>query len=318
MSVAPALNIVFAGTPEFAAVHLRGLLASHHNIIAVYTQPDRPAGRGKQLQASAVKQVASEANLAILQPVNFKMVEAQAELAKLEPDVLVVVAYGLLLPQVVLSTPRLGCINVHGSLLPRWRGAAPIQRAIEAGDTQTGITIMQMDAGLDTGPMLAKTFCTILPEDTASSLQDRLAEQGVPAMLSVLEQLARDPLPGEAQDAALATYAHKLTKEEACLDWRLDARLLAQRVRAFNPFPMAYTMIAGERMRVLTAQVMESTTTAEPGTLLKISTEGLWVACGQSVLLITHVQFAGKNPLPVKALLNGQHPFVAGMVFTHV
>ncbi len=309
----PTLNILFAGTPEFAAAHLQALLTSRHRIVGVYTQPDRPAGRGKQLHASPVKQLAQAAQLPVYQPLNLKTADAQAELAALKADILVVVAYGLLLPQAVLDAPRLGCINVHASLLPRWRGAAPIQRAIEAGDDVTGITIMQMDIGLDTGAMLLKTYCPILPEDTASQLHDRLASQGPDALLEALESLAKGELRGQTQNNDLATYAHKLTKAEALLDWTASAELLARRVRAFNPFPTAFTLINGERLRVLNATPTELHTAARPGTLLEISTQGLRVACGQGCLEIQQVQFAGKNPASIKALLNGQHPFVVGM-----
>lgn len=314
MSSSSPLNIVFAGTPDFAAVHLQALIGSRHRVLGVYTQPDRPAGRGKQLQASPVKQLAVAAALPVYQPINFKTPDAVAELKAINADILVVVAYGLLLPQAVLETPKLGCINVHASLLPRWRGAAPIQRAIEAGDSETGITIMQMDIGLDTGAMLSKSICPILLQDNAHQLHDRLANMGPEALLAALDSLATGTLLGEVQDNSLATYAHKLTKEEALLDWQCSAEVLARRVRAFNPFPMAFTLVSGERMRVLQAIALNQSSDAPPGTLLSINADGIRVATAQGQLLIQTLQFAGKNPVEVKALLNGQHPFVENLV----
>ena len=229
------LRIVFAGTPDFAAAHLQALLQAGLNIVAVYSQPDRPAGRGHKLTPSAVKQLAVQHELPVYQPQTLRAPEAQAELAALQPDLLVVVAYGLILPQAVLDIPRLGCINSHASLLPRWRGAAPIQRAIEAGDAETGVTVMQMEAGLDTGPMLLKTQTPILPEDTGGSLHDRLAELGPPAVLQAIAGLAAGTLQGEVQDDSLATYAHKLGKADARIDWSRPASELALMIRAFNP-----------------------------------------------------------------------------------
>src|SRR5690606_5561398 len=234
------LRIVFAGTPEFAAAHLQALLDAKLNIVAVYTQPDRPAGRGQKLTPSAVKKLALQHGLPVYQPQPLRAPEAQAELAALEADLLVVVAYGLILPQAVLDLPRLGCINSHASLLPRWRGAAPIQRAIEAGDDETGVTVMQMEAGLDTGPMLLKSRTPIGVDDTGGSLHDRLAEIGPVAVLQAIEGLAAGTLEAEVQDDSLATYAHKLSKAEARIDWARPARELALMIRAFNPWPLAH------------------------------------------------------------------------------
>lgn len=230
-----ALRIVFAGTPEFAAAHLKALLDTPHQIVAVYTQPDRPAGRGQKLMPSPVKQLALQHDIPVLQPPSLRDAAAQAELAALAPDLLVVVAYGLILPQVVLDIPRFGCINSHASLLPRWRGAAPIQRAVQAGDAESGVTVMQMEAGLDTGPMLLKVRTPISADDTGGSLHDRLAELGPPAVIQAIAGLASGTLMGEVQDDAQANYAHKLNKDEARLDWTRPADELERLIRAFNP-----------------------------------------------------------------------------------
>lgn len=310
-----SLRLVFAGTPEFAALHLNALLNSPHEVVAVYTQPDRPAGRGKQLQASEVKRLAQSAGLPVLQPTTLKGEQAQAQLAAFNADVLVVVAYGVILPQTILDTPRLGCLNVHASLLPRWRGAAPIQRAIEAGDTRTGITLMQMDAGLDTGAMLHTLECPIYPSDTAQSLYQRLGELGPQALLHTLNAL---PLTGQAQNNAQATYAHKLTKTEAQLNWQHSASQLALRIRAFNPSPMAFTLLNGQRLRVLQATALPALAGAPAGTLVSITPQGLTVACGQGQLQLEVLQLEGKKPQAVAALLNGQHPFIQGAVFTGI
>jgi len=238
-----ALRIVFAGTPEFAAAPLKALLDTPHQIVAVYTQPDRPAGRGQKLMPSPVKQLAVENAIPVLQPPSLKDAAAQAELAALEPDLLVVVAYGLILPQAVLDIPRFGCINSHASLLPRWRGAAPIQRAVQAGDAESGVTVMQMEAGLDTGPMLLKVRTPITADDTGGSLHDRLAELGPPAVIEAIAGLASGTLMGEVQDDALANYAHKLNKDEARIDWSRPAIELERPIRAFNPWPICHSTL---------------------------------------------------------------------------
>lgn len=315
-ATAPALRIIFAGTPEFAAAHLRALLGTQHQVVAVYTQPDRPAGRGKKLSPSPVKQVAEAAGIPVLQPARLKDADAQAELAAFNADVMVVVAYGLLLPQPVLDAPRLGCINVHGSILPRWRGAAPIQRAIEAGDTESGVTIMQMDIGLDTGDMLLKATCPILPTDTAADLHDRLLTLGCPALIETLAQLAENRATPEQQDNSLSNYAAKLLKDEALLDFRQDAAFLARKVRAFNPFPMSYTQIAGSgsdaRIRVLMAEALDATTNAAPGAVIKVSDAGVEVATGTGVLRLTQLQLPGKKAMSVADILRGHPDFLAG------
>ncbi len=305
--MASSLRVVFAGTPAFAAESLRALLQGHHEVIAVYTQPDRPAGRGRQTRPSAVKTLALAHDIPVYQPVTLRDGDAQAELAALAPDVMVVAAYGLLLPPDVLSIPRWGCINVHASLLPRWRGAAPVQRAILAGDRETGITLMQMDAGLDTGDILHTVTCPISVHDTGASLTERLALLGGDALLTVMDHL-RDGLPIVAtpQDAAHATYAHKLSKEEARLDWSQHARVLSRRIRAFNDVPIAYTVLAGEVVRIWQAhRDKEVVVSAAPGTLLQANRQGIQVAAGEgSVLVIDRLQLAGGKPLTANELFN--------------
>jgi len=303
------LNIIFAGTPEFAAEHLKALIGSRHKVIAVYSQPDRPAGRGKKLTASPVKEVALAHNIHVYQPLNFKSEEAKSELAALNADLMVVVAYGLILPRVVLDTPRLGCINVHASILPRWRGAAPIQRAIEAGDTETGVTIMQMDVGLDTGDMLIKAFCPILLTDTGGILHDRLLTIGTPALLQALDQIQFSQINPVKQDDSMSNYAQKLSKEEAALNWQLPALELERKVRAFNPFPVAHTKPAGAsddaRIRVWSAAATDVQTNAAPGSITRIASEGLWVACAQGQLILEQLQLPGKKSLPVDEIMRG-------------
>ena len=245
MSEPTALRIIFAGTPDFSVPPLRALLDAGQQIVAVYTQPDRPAGRGKKLTASPVKLVAEQQSLPICQPASLKPEEQQSLLAEFGADIMVVVAYGLLLPLTVLDTPRLGCINVHGSLLPRWRGAAPIQRALWAGDSETGITIMQMDEGLDTGDMLLLDTLPIEPNDTSASLYEKLAEVGPHSLVKAVAGLASGSLAGQKQDQALATYAKKLSKAEAQIDWRQDAEFIERCVRAFNPWPVSYFSLQG-------------------------------------------------------------------------
>lgn len=305
------LRIVFAGTPEFAAAHLQALLQAGLNIVAVYTQPDRPAGRGQRLTPSAVKQLALQHALPVYQPQTLRAAEAQAELAALQPDLLVVVAYGLILPQAVLDIPRLGCINSHASLLPRWRGAAPIQRAIEAGDSETGVTVMQMEAGLDTGPMLLKVSTPISPDDTGGSLHDRLAELGPPAVLQAIDGLTAGTLTGEIQDDSLATYAHKLGKADARIDWHRPATELALMIRAFNPWPLAHALWQGQPLKVWNAEVEEGN--GAPGEILQCSRQGLLVACGDQALRLTRLQLPGGKPLAFADLYNARRDqFVPG------
>jgi len=308
-----ALRIVFAGTPEFAAEHLKALLDTPHQIVAVYTQPDRPAGRGQKLMPSPVKQLAVQHGLPVLQPPTLRAPEAQAELAALQPDLMVVVAYGLILPQAVLDIPRLGCINSHASLLPRWRGAAPIQRAVQAGDAESGVTVMQMEAGLDTGPMLLKVSTPISTEDTGGSLHDRLARLGPPAVVEAIAGLAAGTLKGEVQNDALATYAHKLSKDEAKLDWSRPAVELERAVRAFDPWPVCHTTLNGEPLKVWAARLGEGR--GEPGKILGASRDGLLVGCGEGSLLLTRVQLPGGKPLAFADLFNSRREqFASGLV----
>jgi methionyl-tRNA formyltransferase len=307
------MRIVFAGTPEFAADHLQALLASAHDIVAVYTQPDRPAGRGQKLMPSPVKQLAVEHGIAVYQPQTLRAPEAQAELAALAPDLMVVVAYGLILPQVVLDIPRLGCINSHASLLPRWRGAAPIQRAVEAGDAESGVTVMRMEAGLDTGPMLLKVSTAISADDTGGSLHDRLAKMGPPAVLEAIAGLEAGTLQGEVQGDALATYAHKLNKDEARIDWARPAVELERLVRAFVPWPICHSLLNGEALKVLAAQLVEGQ--GAPGQILSASKDGLVVACGSQALCLTRLQLPGGKPLNFSDLFNSRREkFAVGTV----
>ncbi len=304
----PPLRIIFAGTPEFSAIHLKALIDSKHQLLAVYTQPDRPAGRGKKLQASPVKRLALENDLPVFQPASLRGVADQQRLAEWAADVLVVVAYGLILPQAVLDAPLRGCLNVHASLLPRWRGAAPIQRAIEAGDHETGVTIMQMDAGLDTGGMLATANIPIGDHTTAASLHDELATVGAPLLLQVLDDLPAYQQNVCEQDNALATYASKIQKHEAQIDWRQDARLLARNVRAFNPFPVCFSTLGKERVKIWAANVTAAIATAEqaPGTILQAARQGIVVNCGSGQLTITQLQLPGGKALSAQQVLNAR------------
>uniref|UniRef100_A0A486XUG5 Methionyl-tRNA formyltransferase n=1 Tax=Rheinheimera sp. BAL341 TaxID=1708203 RepID=A0A486XUG5_9GAMM len=301
-----SLRIIFAGTPDFAARHLQALIASEHQVVAVYTQPDRPAGRGQQLQPSAVKQLAQQHNIAVYQPKSLKKAPAQAELAALHADLMVVVAYGLILPQVVLDSPRLGCINVHGSLLPRWRGAAPIQRAIWAGDHETGITIMQMDAGLDTGAMLSKVSCAIEDNDTSASLYEKLAVLGPQALLAALQQLPALQQQAQLQDDSLASYAEKLHKDEALLDFNKSAFALQREIRAFNPWPVSYISLTQGNIKIWQANVSSSGTDKAPGTVLAADKHGVAIACAEGQLLITLLQPPGKKAMSAADFLNGR------------
>ncbi len=307
------MRIVFAGTPEFAADHLKALLDSPYEVVAVYTQPDRPAGRGQKLMPSPVKQLALQHDIPVYQPQTLRNPDAQAELAALEPDLMVVVAYGLILPQVVLDIPRLGCINSHASLLPRWRGAAPIQRAVEAGDAESGVTVMRMEAGLDTGPMLLKVSTPISRDDTGGSLHHRLAQMGPPAVLQAIAGLDAGTLNGEVQDDSLATYAHKLNKDEARIDWQRPAVELERLVRAFFPWPICHSLLAGEAVKVLAASVSEGQGT--PGQILGASKDGLVVACGSQALCLTRLQLPGGKPLNFSDLFNSRREkFAVGTV----
>ena len=309
-----SLRIAFAGTPQFALPALQALLKSRHQVVGVLTQPDRPAGRGQQMRASPVKLLALDAQLPLAQPPTLKTPESRAELTQWAADVLVVVAYGLILPPPVLALPRLGCINIHGSLLPRWRGAAPIQRAILAGDAETGVTIMQLDAGLDTGPMLLERVRPIGSQDTAGDLHDALSELGAAALLEALDGLAAGALKPRAQPAEGVSYAPKIEKSESPLDWSVSAIHLDRKIRAFNPWPVAETRFAGESLRVLRARIAEPVGAHDaPGTLLGIAEDGLRVACGEGVLAVRELQRAGKRPVSARDFANAVR--LAGLRF---
>jgi len=306
MSQSP-LRLLFAGTPEFAAIHLNALIESEHQLIGVYTQPDRRAGRGKKLQASAVKAVAQAADIPVFQPPTLKEPQAQNQLRALQADVLVVVAYGLLLPAQVLEATRLGCLNVHASVLPRWRGAAPIARAVEAGDSESGVTIMQMDEGLDTGDILAVERCKIEPTTTAASLHDSLAASGPKLLLQVLADLPAYQARRRPQPDDGVTYASKIQKEEAALDWSLSARELDTKVRAFNPFPVCFSELESERIRVWQARPQSLPgKVADPGTILRANDSGILVACAEGALLIERLQIPGGKQLEASALLRSR------------
>ena len=296
------MRVIFAGTPPFAAAALNALADAGHDIALVLTQPDRPAGRGMKLTPSAVKQAAETRGLPLSQPASLRTPEAQAEIASAKADIMVVAAYGLILPQAVLELPRLGCLNIHASLLPRWRGAAPIQRAIQAGDAETGITIMQMDAGLDTGAMLTRIPVPILETDTAASLHDTLAAVGAAAIVEALANYAT--LQPQAQDDARATYAAKLSKEEALLDWTQPADELARAVRAFNPVPGAWTQLEGVQIKIWSALVRPGH--GLPGEVLRADADQLVIACGNDALALQEIQPAGSKRMTASAFLAGR------------
>ncbi|RFA24780.1 methionyl-tRNA formyltransferase [Alkalilimnicola ehrlichii] len=300
------MNVVFAGTPDFAVPPLERLLAGSFRVSAVYTQPDRPAGRGRKPKPSPVKQQAVEVGIPVYQPVSLRDAQAQAELAALKPDVMVVVAYGLILPQAVLDIPRYGCVNIHASLLPRWRGAAPIQRAILAGDKETGVTIMQMDAGLDTGPMLGDVRIPIVAGDTAGSVHDRLAQAGADLLVEVLPRLAAGRLQPVPQPEAGVCYAEKLSKAEARIDWQHSAEALARQVAAFNPWPVAQTAWGDAVLRIWEAEAVAGSSAAAPGEILRADKQGIDVATGNGALRVLRVQAAGGRAVSVADFLNGR------------
>ena len=304
------VRIVFAGTPDFAATALKALLKAGHDVVGVYSQPDRPAGRGRKLVPGPVKKVALDADIPVFQPLSLKPIDAQQELAALKPDVMVVAAYGLILPKAVLDIPTHGCLNIHASLLPRWRGAAPIHRAIAAGDTQTGITIMRMDEGLDTGAMLLKVTTPIHSDDTGGSLHNRLADMGGEAIVETLAKLASHELIAEPQNDNEACYAHKLSKEEGHIDWHSSATDIERLVRAFNPWPGTYTNLGDQRIRIHMAQVLAENNSKPPGTVLNREREGIDIACGSGILRITRVQLPGTRAQSVDDLINGGKPLL--------
>lgn len=302
-----SLKLVFAGTPEFSARHLQALINSPHEIAAVYTQPDRAAGRGKKPRPSAVKSLALEHGLPVRQPASLKSPEAQSELAAIGAELMVVVAYGLILPKAVLDIPFRGCINVHASLLPRWRGAAPIERALLAGDRETGITIMQMDVGLDTGDMLYKAVTPINEEDTREDLEKRLAALGCEALLHTLANLPALQGAAERQDDSLSTYAAKLEKHEALIDWQQDASQIHRQIRAGIGRLPAWSWLQGQRIRLLVASAEPGDDGSEvPGTILGADNQGIRIHCGSGVLTVQQLQMPGKNPVAVADALNAR------------
>jgi len=317
-----SLRILFAGTPEFAVEALKAILAAGYQVCAVYTQPDRPSGRGRKLRKSPVKVLAEQENIIVHQPLTLRDAAEQQTVRSFQADIMVVVAYGLILPAAVLEAPRLGCINIHASLLPRWRGAAPIQRAIQAGDEESGITIIQMDEGLDTGPMLLRRCLPISDNETGGSLHDRLARLGGETVIEALEGLQQGRLTPLAQDEAQACYAPKLQKSEARLDWRLSAPQLERQCRAFNPWPVTFTELDdGRKLRVWSAQAMTwscfegagGLTEPEAGTVLAVSREGIDIACGEGVLRLLQLQLPGGRKLGVRDFVNAA-PLRAGQV----
>jgi methionyl-tRNA formyltransferase len=308
------LKIIFAGTPHFAASALAALLANDFEVVAVLTQPDRPAGRGMQLTPSPVKQLALQHGIPVLQPASLKNLEGQQQLVAFHADVMVVAAYGLILPAAVLTMPRLGCLNIHASLLPRWRGAAPIQRAILAGDPETGITIMQMDEGLDTGGMILKTSCEISTQDTAQTLHDKLAQLGAVAIVEALKKIQQGGLSATVQDSALATYAGKITKSEAQIDWSQSAVQLSRAIRAYNPVPGAYSLLNGTTIKCWKASEVEAGS-GEPGTILAVNAQGIQVACGQGVLNLEVLQRPNSKALLASQFIQG-FPVKAGDRFS--
>jgi methionyl-tRNA formyltransferase len=300
------LSIVFAGTPEFAVPALEALVASEQRVIAVYTQPDRPAGRGQKLTMSPVKQCALRYGLCVEQPPRLREAEQLDRLAELRPDLMVVVAYGLILPQAALDIPRLGCINIHASLLPRWRGAAPIHRAIEAGDRETGVTIMRMEAGLDTGPMLLERRAPIHATDTTATVHDRLAMLGAEALLAALPGIGDGSLASRPQPSDGVTYAAKITKEEARIEWSRVAVELDRQIRAFNPWPVAQTSLNGAQLRIWHALPTAEKHSVPPGSVVRTDAQGIHVATGDGTLVLTQVQSAGRKPVAADEFARSQ------------
>lgn len=310
-----SLNIVFAGTPEFGVPCLEAIHRSSHRLSAVYTQPDRPAGRGRKMQASAVKEWATAHDVSVYQPPHFKDPHAIEQLASLQPDLMVVIAYGLILPQAVLDIPRLGCINVHASLLPRWRGASPIQHALLYGDVCSGVTIMRMDAGMDTGAMLHLIECVIDPLETAGSLHNKLSHLSVEPLLHTIQELAQGTAVAVAQEHQLATYAGKIHKDDALIRWQESAIHIDRMIRAFNPWPIACTSLQGELIRIHQAKITTLSSSAAPGTIVRLDKSGMLVATGEQGILVEVIQFPGGKAVSVADWLNaGKTQLSVGVV----
>jgi methionyl-tRNA formyltransferase len=299
------MRVVFAGTPDFSVPTLQALLDSRHSVVAVYTQPDRAAGRGRKVSPSPVKQLALQHHIPVYQPVRLTTRDDQLELAALEADLMIVVAYGLILPQAVLNLPRLGCVNLHASLLPRWRGAAPIQRAILAGDSESGVCLMRMEAGLDSGPVLAEVRTDIAADDTAGSLHDRLSQLAAELLAAHLDDLELGVLAPTPQDESLVTYARKLDKSEAAINWQLDAMQLERQVRAFNPWPVAQAKYQGQALRIWSANAIDGGN-GEPGRVVNAGRQGIDVVCGRGCLRLVTVQLPGGKPLNAADFLNAR------------
>ena len=307
------MRVIFAGTPEFAAIHLLSLINDDaQEVVAAYTQPDRPAGRGKKLTSSPVKLLARQHGIPVYQPSSLNNEVALSDLATLEADIMVVVAYGLILPQSVLSIPSYGCINVHGSILPKWRGAAPIQRAIENGDQSSGITVIQMDAGLDTGAMLSVSHCNIDKDETSASLHSKLALLGADSLSSTLRKIQDQTVVGITQDSNLSSYANKIKKSEALVNWSESAHIIERKIRAYNPFPVSFSMLDGLRIKIWSASVQEKEMEGEIGEIISATARGLEIKCGQFCLLIQELQLPGKARMAVSEVLKSK-----ALLFSH-
>ena len=307
------MRVIFAGTPEFAAIHLLSLINDDaQEVVAAYTQPDRPAGRGKKLTSSPVKLLARQHGIPVYQPSSLNNEVALSDLATLEADIMVVVAYGLILPQSVLRIPSYGCINVHGSILPKWRGAAPIQRAIENGDQSSGITVIQMDAGLDTGAMLSVSHCNIDKDETSASLHSKLALLGADSLSSTLRKIQDQTVVGIIQDSNVSSYANKIKKSEALVNWSESAHIIERKIRAYNPFPVSFSMLDGLRIKIWSASVQEKEMEGEIGEIISATARGLEIKCGQFCLLIQELQLPGKARMAVSEVLKSK-----ALLFSH-
>lgn len=312
------MRVIFAGTPEFAATHLLSLINDDaQEVVAVYTQPDRPAGRGKKLTSSPVKLLALHYGIPIYQPSSLNNETALSDLAALKADIMIVVAYGLLLPQSVLSIPCYGCINVHASVLPKWRGAAPIQRAIENGDQASGITVIQMDAGLDTGAMLSVSHCNLDENETSASLHNKLALLGSDSLASTLKKIQDQTAVGIAQDSDFSSYANKIKKSEALINWSESAHVIERKVRAYNPFPVSFSMLDGLRIKIWSATVQNKEGSGEIGEIISATARGLEIKCGQYCLLVHELQLPGKARMTVSEVLKSKALFFSrGKIFS--